>query len=66
MVDKEAELIDMLWEVKNIETCELVGIVNSLETEKQIQQLIDWLNEQDLETLKITPIIDKSEEIVGR
>ncbi len=66
MVDKEAELIDMLWEVKNIETCEIVGIVNSLETEKQIQQLIDWLNEQDLETLKITPIIDKSEEIVGR
>ncbi len=66
MEDKETELIDMLWKVKNIETCEIVGIVNPLKTKKQIQQLIDWLNEQDLETLKITPIIDKSEEIVGR
>lgn len=66
MTDKETELVDMLWEVKNIETSEIVGIVNPLKTEKQAQQLIDWLNEQDLTMLKITPIFKKMHEIVGR
>ena len=66
MREKLVELVDILYQVKNIEKREVLGIVNPLETIEQIQQLIDWINSQDLETLKITPIILKMHEIVGR
>ncbi len=66
MREKLVELVDILYQVKNIEKREVLGIINPLETIEQIQQLIDWLNDQDIETLKITPIILKMHEIVGR
>lgn len=66
MREKLIELSRILWQVQNIEDSEVLGIMNPLDTIEQVQQLIDWLNEQDLTTLKITPIFKKMHEIVGR
>ena len=66
MKPKLIELAKILWKVPNIEKREVIGIMNPLESIEQIQQLIDWLNQQDITKLKITPIYYKVDEIVGR